>query len=99
MSSDSETPFFLGSTNFTRLSVVLRLMNLKVINRWIDKRSTKLLQLLKDMIPEGNTLPNRNHEAQKILCLLGMKYKRYMHVLMIVYYIGRILRYVCFNFE
>jgi len=29
MSSDVETPLYPGSTNFTRLSVVLRLMNLK----------------------------------------------------------------------
>jgi len=32
MSSDSETPLYPRSTNFTRLSVVLRLMNLKTIN-------------------------------------------------------------------
>ena len=32
MSSDAETPLYPGSTNFTRLSVVLRLMNLKTIN-------------------------------------------------------------------
>jgi len=44
---------------------VLRLMNLKAINGWTDKSFTKLLQLLKDMLPEGNTLPNRNYEAKK----------------------------------
>ena len=32
MSRDAETPLYPGSTNFTRLSVVLRLMNLKTIN-------------------------------------------------------------------
>jgi len=32
MSSDAETPLYPGSTNFTRLSTVLRLMNLKAIN-------------------------------------------------------------------
>jgi len=34
MSSDAETPLYPGSTNFTWLSVVLRLMNLKAINGW-----------------------------------------------------------------
>jgi len=34
MSSDAETPLYPGSTNFTRLLVVLRLMNLKAINGW-----------------------------------------------------------------
>ena len=32
MSSDAETPLYPISTNFTRLSTVLRLMNLKTIN-------------------------------------------------------------------
>ena len=76
MSSDAETPLYLGSTNFTRLSVVLRLMNLKEINGWTDKSFTELLQLLKDMLPEGNTLPNRNYEAKKILSPMGMEYKK-----------------------
>jgi len=76
MSSDAETPLYPGSTNFTRLSTVLRLMNLKAINGWTDKSFTELLQLLKDMLPEGNILSNRNYEANKILCPMGMKYKK-----------------------
>jgi len=76
MSSDAETPLYPRSTNFTWLSTVLRLMNLKAINGWTDKRFMKFLHLLKDMLPEGNTLPNCNYEAQKILCLMGMEYKK-----------------------
>jgi len=76
MSSDAETPLYPGSTNFTRLSVVLRLMNLKAINGWTDKSFTELLQLLKDMLLEENTQPNRNYEAKKILCPMGMEYKK-----------------------
>ena len=52
MSNDAETPLYPGSTNFTRFSVVLRLMNLKEINGWTDKSFTKL--------------PNRNYEVKKI---------------------------------
>ena len=40
------------------------------------KSFTELLQLLKDMLPEGNSLPNRNYEAKKILCPMGMEYKK-----------------------
>ena len=65
MSNDAETPLYPGSTNFTRLPAVLRLMNLKAMNGWTEIFFTKLLQLLKDMLPEGNTLPNRNYEAKK----------------------------------
>jgi len=46
---------------------MLRLMNLKAINGWTNKSFTELLRLLKDMLPKGNTLPNRNYEAKKML--------------------------------
>ena len=76
MSSDAETPLYSRSTIFTLLSAVLRLMNLKTINGWIAKSLTKLLQLLKHMLPKGNTLPNRNYEAKNILCPIAMEYKK-----------------------
>jgi len=28
------------------------------------------------MLPEGNNLPNRNYEAKKILCPMGMEYRK-----------------------
>jgi len=58
MSNDAETPLYSGSTNFTRLSTMLRLINLKAMKGWTNKSFTKLLQLLKDMLSGGNTLPN-----------------------------------------
>ena len=44
-SADAETPLYVGSTKFTRLSAVLRLMNLKATNGWTDKSFTELLVL------------------------------------------------------
>jgi len=64
MSNDVETPLYPGSTNFTRISAVLSLMNFKVMNGWIDKSFTEFLQLLKDMLPEGNILPNQNYKTK-----------------------------------
>ena len=40
MSKDVVTPLYPGSTNSTRLSAVLRLMNLKAMNWWTDKSFT-----------------------------------------------------------
>ncbi|WVZ00540.1 hypothetical protein V8G54_026609 [Vigna mungo] len=79
MSTDAKTPLYVGSTKFTRLSAVLRLMNLKASNGWTDKSFTELLTLLNEMLPDGNTLPTRNYDAKKILCPMGMEYKR-IHV-------------------
>jgi len=40
MSADAETPLYVDSTKFTRLSEVLRLMNLKTTNGWTNKSFT-----------------------------------------------------------
>ncbi|CAM8907697.1 unnamed protein product [Rhodiola kirilowii] len=43
---------------------------------WSNKSFTKLLALVKDMLPEGNTLPNRTYEAKKGMCHMGLEYKK-----------------------
>ncbi|XP_025980464.1 uncharacterized protein [Glycine max] len=73
---DSNTPLYEGCTSFTRLSAVLALVNLKARFGWSDKSFTELLVLLKNMLPEQNTLPKNHYEAKKILCPVGMEYKK-----------------------
>jgi hypothetical protein len=63
---DKDNPLYPGCTNFTRLSAVLKLFNLKAKNGWTDKSFSELLELLTQMLPEGNTLPNRCYEAKKM---------------------------------
>ncbi|RDX80285.1 hypothetical protein CR513_39182, partial [Mucuna pruriens] len=62
--SDAKKPLYTGCTNFMRLSMVLRLFNLKTKSGWTNKSFTELHKLLKDMLTEGNTLSNRNYEAE-----------------------------------
>nr|KYP59416.1 hypothetical protein KK1_014852 [Cajanus cajan] len=76
MCNDLEKPLYPNCTKFTRLSAILRLFNLKARNGWSDKSFTELLELLKEMLPEGNTLPNCNYEAEKVLCPMGLEYKK-----------------------
>jgi len=76
MSSDAETLLYPGSTNFTWSLAMSRLMNLKAINGCTDMSFTELLVLLKEMLSKENTLPNRNYETKKIICLMGMEYKK-----------------------
>ena len=56
--SDAEKPLYKGYTKFIRLSAVLKLYNLNAGNGWSDKSFTKLLALMRDMLPEDNVLPN-----------------------------------------
>ncbi|XP_071700146.1 uncharacterized protein [Rutidosis leptorrhynchoides] len=84
---DSEKPLYAGCTKFTKLSTVLRLVNLKANNNWSDKSFTSLLELLHDMLPEDNELPVSYYQAKKLCARWDWKSKEYTHVQMIVYYI------------
>jgi len=74
--SDSKTPLYSGCISFTRLSVVLALVNLMARFGWSDKKFNELLVILKKMLPENNTLPKNHYKEKKILCLVGMKYQK-----------------------
>ena len=62
---------------------------MKAANGWTDKSFSELLKLLKEMLPKGNTLPDRNYEAKKVFCPMGLEYKKIMLAQMIVSCIGR----------
>ena len=68
LQSDLKKPLYPGCTNFTRLSAVLDLVNLKARYGWSDKSFTKLLDVLEKMLPNQNTLPKNHYDAKKILC-------------------------------
>ncbi|XP_074276390.1 uncharacterized protein LOC141600103 isoform X1 [Silene latifolia] len=72
---DSEMPLY-SSCKHTKLAAIVKLYNLKATNGWSDKSFTGLLELLKDVLPEDNVLPNRTYEAKKILRGIGMKYEK-----------------------
>ncbi|XP_071729360.1 uncharacterized protein [Rutidosis leptorrhynchoides] len=73
---DSEKPLYVGCTKFTKLSTVLRLVNLKSNNNWSDKIFTSLLELLHDMLPEDNELPVSYYQAKKVMCPMGLEVER-----------------------
>jgi len=63
-------------TNFTWLPITLKLFSLKARNGWTDKSFIELLELLKKMLLENNMLPICNYERKKILCPMGLEYKK-----------------------
>jgi hypothetical protein len=78
-------------TKFTKISIIFKLYNLKIKNRWSDKSFTFLLKLLGDIFSENNELSDSTYKAKKLLCPLSMKVERihtypndcilYIHVL------------------
>jgi hypothetical protein len=76
LGNDSNVPLFLGYTKFTKISAVFKLYNLKAKNEWSDKSFTSLLQLLREMLLENNSMSDSTYRANKLLCSLSMKVER-----------------------
>ena len=74
---DLKKPLYPGCENsLTLLSAVLSLVNEKAIYGWSDKIFSLLLQVMHNMLLEKNTLPKSYYQAKKILCPMGMEYRK-----------------------
>jgi len=74
---DMKTPLYPGSNErYTKLSASLKLLQLKAKNHWTDKGFRELLEVLMDMLPEGNEIPRTTYEAKKIVCPMGLKFEK-----------------------
>jgi hypothetical protein len=52
----------------TKTTTIFKLFNLKAKNRWSDKSFTSLLELLKEILPENNEIPDSTYKA-KFFCV------------------------------
>ena len=52
-----------------KLGTTLELLQWKASNGLSDKRFEELLKLIKNLLPEGNTLPETTYEAKKLFVL------------------------------
>ncbi|CAL8992503.1 unnamed protein product, partial [Prunus brigantina] len=75
---DGDQPLYPGCRNYTKLSALVKLYNLKAKHGMIDVCFTELLILQGNLLPEGNTIPASMYEAKKTLCALGLSYEK-MH--------------------
>jgi hypothetical protein len=65
MIEDSKKPFYPGcALNYSRLFAMVKLFQLKASHGWSDGSFKELLALLKDMLPQGNTVPETVYEAK-----------------------------------
>ena len=56
-----------------KLGTTLELLQWKASNGLSDKGFEELLKLIKNLLPEGNTLPETTYEAKKVVCPLGLE--------------------------
>jgi hypothetical protein len=77
MIKDSNKPFYDGcAVWYTRLFAMVKLFQLKASNGWSDGSFKDLLTLLKDMLPQGNSVPGTVYEAKQIICLLDLEVEK-----------------------
>ena len=73
---DGETPLYPGCTKYTKLSATVVLFKHKAVNGITDKAFTELLQVLHDMLPQENTLPDSTYSTKKLLKTFDLGYEK-----------------------
>ncbi|KAL0449139.1 UNVERIFIED_CONTAM: hypothetical protein Slati_1470300, partial [Sesamum latifolium] len=68
---DAETELIPGYAKQTKLSFVVRVLQLKALCGWTNKSIDLLLEFLRDSFPDNVNLPANYYEAQKITNDLG----------------------------
>jgi hypothetical protein len=77
MVEHSKKPFYHScAAQYMRLFAMVKLFQLKASNIWTNYSFKDLLMLLKDMLPQGNTVPDTIYEAKQIICPLGLKVEK-----------------------
>ncbi|KAK4857430.1 hypothetical protein QYF36_000604 [Acer negundo] len=71
---DAEQGLYPGCKKFTKLSFIVRLFHIKCLYGLSDKSITVLLELFKEALPEGETLPKSFYQTKKIISELGLRY-------------------------
>ncbi|XP_042944837.1 uncharacterized protein LOC122278720 [Carya illinoinensis] len=73
---DSQRQLYPGCVKFSKLAFIVRLLHLKTINNWSNKSFDMLIDLLRQALPDGETLPKSYYEAKQLRRGLGFKYDK-----------------------
>ncbi|XP_022899258.1 uncharacterized protein LOC111412556 [Olea europaea var. sylvestris] len=71
-----EIPFYLGCTKYTRISTTVVLYKLKATYGISDNGFNELLDIIQDMLPHGNTLPNSCNAIKRLLKTFDLGYEK-----------------------
>jgi hypothetical protein len=73
---DSKKPLYPDCQKYPRFSGDLKLLQLKTDHGWSNKSFKHLLDVLRDMPPEGNQIAEFVYEAKKIIYPLGIEVEK-----------------------
>ncbi|XP_028072583.1 uncharacterized protein LOC114274804 [Camellia sinensis] len=73
--NDAQRELYPGCHKFSLLSFVVKMLHVKVLNKWSNKSFNMLLGILKDLLPVSDqVIPWILYEAKKFLRALGLGY-------------------------
>ena len=72
---DMETELYSRCQKFSSLNFLVKLMYLKVLNKWTNRSFDMLLKLLQETFIEGCKLPDSHYTFKKLLAKLGLWYE------------------------
>ncbi|XP_028060554.1 uncharacterized protein LOC114264150 [Camellia sinensis] len=73
--NDAQRELYPGCRKFSLLSFVVKMLHVKVLNKWSNKSFNMLLGILKDLLPVSDqVIPWTLYEAKKFLRALGLGY-------------------------
>jgi hypothetical protein len=77
MLANHRTALYPGcEKGYKKLSTILEFLQWKAKNGVSDKTFGELLKLVKNILPEGNELPESTYEAKKTVCPLGLEVQK-----------------------
>ncbi|XP_012837883.1 PREDICTED: uncharacterized protein LOC105958419 [Erythranthe guttata] len=74
--SDIKRELYPGCKKYSLLSFIVKLLHIKVMNKMTDKTMNLILELIKDILPEGNIVPPSLYSARKLLFGIGLGYEK-----------------------
>ncbi|KAL9668069.1 hypothetical protein QQ045_002443 [Rhodiola kirilowii] len=72
--AEAQTPVYIGSEKMV-LEMILKTMQAKVENQWVNKSFNDILRLTKLPLPKENNYPDSYQDVKKVLKNLGLGYE------------------------
>ncbi|XP_020258902.1 uncharacterized protein LOC109835335 [Asparagus officinalis] len=72
----SQREMYPGCKNFTLLAFAVKMLYVKVENKWSNKSFDMVLQIFRDLLLEGHLVQGSIYETKKLLRDLGMGYEQ-----------------------
>ena len=71
---EAHKALYPGCNKFSELTFLVKLMHIKMLNRWSNKSFDMLLKLLLDAFPNGTSIPKSHYDVKKMLHDYGLGY-------------------------